>query len=54
MDVTGGRDGAVERGSRGRLAHHHDVTRAIYELTGQPGYAPARRSVVAKLREGQK
>ncbi|MHA6730219.1 3-hydroxyacyl-CoA dehydrogenase NAD-binding domain-containing protein [Devosia sp. A369] len=45
-------DGPIERVVRGGLARHHDVTRAIYDMTGQPGYAPARRAVVAKGRQG--
>ena len=55
MDLTcrlglGYPDGPIERVVRGGLAHHHDVTRAIFETTGQAGYAPARRAVVAKQR----
>ncbi|WP_319517639.1 3-hydroxyacyl-CoA dehydrogenase NAD-binding domain-containing protein [uncultured Martelella sp.] len=43
-------DGPVERVTRGGLARHFDVTNAIYAMTGQPGYAPARAAVVAKAR----
>ncbi|MCY0093266.1 3-hydroxyacyl-CoA dehydrogenase NAD-binding domain-containing protein [Hoeflea ulvae] len=44
-------DGLIERVARGGLERHYDITSAIYEMTGQQGYAPARRSVVAKSRE---
>ena len=55
MDTTcrlglGYRDGPVERVVRGGLAHHHDVTAALFEIYGTPAFAPARRAVVAKLR----
>lgn len=55
MDLTcrlglGYPDGPIERVVRGGLAHHHDVTKAIFETTGAPSYAPARRAVVAKQR----
>jgi len=43
-------DGPVERVTRGGLARHYDVTKALYEMTGQPGYAPARAAAVAKAR----
>lgn len=43
-------DGPIERVTRGGLARHYDVTKAIHDMTGQAGYAPARRAVVAKLR----
>jgi 3-hydroxybutyryl-CoA dehydrogenase len=45
-------DGPIERVTRGGLARHFDVTKAIHDMTGLPGYAPARRAVVAKAREG--
>ncbi len=45
-------DGPIERVTRGGLARHYDVCRALYNATGQSGYSPARRSVVAKVREG--
>lgn len=45
-------DGPIERVVRGGLAHHHDVSKAIYDMTGSPAYAPARRAVVAKRRGG--
>lgn len=46
----GYRDGPIERIVRGGLAHHDDVTRALFEVYGTPGYAPARRAVVAAAR----
>jgi 3-hydroxybutyryl-CoA dehydrogenase len=45
-------DGPIERITRGGLARHYDVTKAIHEMTGLVGYAPARRAVVAKIRQG--
>ncbi len=58
MDTTcrlglGYRDGPIERTERGGLAYHHDVTKALFEVYGTPAYAPARRAVVAKQREGK-
>ncbi len=58
MDLTcrlglGYADGPVERVVRGGLAHHHDVTKELFETFGTAGYAPARRAVVAKTREGR-
>ncbi|MHA6688061.1 3-hydroxyacyl-CoA dehydrogenase NAD-binding domain-containing protein [Mesorhizobium sp. A556] len=41
-------DGPIERVTRGGLARHFDVSRSIYDMTGLPGYAPARAAVVAK------
>ncbi len=46
-------DGPIERVMRGGLAHHHDVTKALFEVYGTHGFAPARRAVVAKQREEQ-
>jgi 3-hydroxybutyryl-CoA dehydrogenase len=43
-------DGPIERVTRGGLARHCDVTSAIFDMTGQAAYAPARRAVVAKRR----
>lgn len=43
-------DGPIERVTRGGLARHYDVSKAIYDMTGLPGYAPARAAVVAKAR----
>ena len=58
MDATcrlglGYPDGPIERVERGGLAHHHDVTKALFDVYGTPAYAPARRAVVAKQREGR-
>ena len=43
-------EGPIERVIRGGLAHHHDVSKALFEVYGTPGFAPARRAVVAKQR----
>ena len=43
-------DGPIERVERGGLARHYDVTRALFEVYGTPGYAPARRALVAAAR----
>lgn len=56
MDLTcrlglGYRDGPIERVQRGDLARHYDITKALFETFGTPGFAPARRSVVAKQRK---
>jgi len=56
MDLTcrlglGYPDGPIERVERGGLAYHHDVTAALFAVTGAPAYAPARRAVVAKQRK---
>jgi 3-hydroxybutyryl-CoA dehydrogenase len=55
MDLTcrlglGYADGPLERVARGGLAHHYEVTKALFETYGAPGFAPARRSVVAAQR----
>jgi 3-hydroxybutyryl-CoA dehydrogenase len=55
MDLTcrlglGYADGPIERVVRGGLEHHHDITQALFSTYGTPGYAPARRSVVAARR----
>jgi 3-hydroxybutyryl-CoA dehydrogenase len=55
MDATcrlglGYPDGPIERVLRGGLAHHHDVTSALFEVYGSAAYAPARRAVVARQR----
>ena len=44
-------DGPIERVMRGGLARHYDVSKALYEMTGQVGYLPARRASVAKSRD---
>lgn len=59
MDMTcrlglGYPDGPIERVERGQLARHYDVTRSIFEMTGQQSYMPARRAVVAKAREDRR
>jgi len=59
MDTTcrlglGYPDGPIERVERGGLAYHHDVTKALFEIYGTPGYAPARRAVGAKQRQDRK
>jgi 3-hydroxybutyryl-CoA dehydrogenase len=46
-------DGPIERVMRGGLAHHHDVSRALFEVYGTPAFAPARRAVVARRRMGK-
>jgi 3-hydroxybutyryl-CoA dehydrogenase len=43
-------DGPVERVERGGLAHHHDVSKALFDVYGAPGFAPARRATVAAQR----
>ena len=43
-------DGPVERAVRGGLAYHHDVSRALFAASGQPGDAPARAAAVARAR----
>ncbi len=47
-------DGPIERVERGGLAYHYDVTQSLFETYGTPAYAPARRAVVAKQREGHR
>jgi 3-hydroxybutyryl-CoA dehydrogenase len=37
---------------RGGLADHHDITKALFEATGAPGYAPPRAAIVAARRRG--
>lgn len=58
MDLTcrlglGYPDGPIERVERGGLAYHHDVTAALFAVTGAAAYAPARRALVARQREGK-
>lgn len=55
MDLTcrlglGYPDGPIERVARGGLDLHHDITKALFETYGGPGYAPARRAIVAAAR----
>lgn len=46
-------EGPIELLERTGLAHHFDVTRALFEATGDAAYAPARRAQVAKQRGGR-
>lgn len=55
MDLTcrlglGYPDGLIERVERGGLAYHYEMTKALFEVYGTFGYAPARRAVVAATR----
>ncbi len=55
IDVTchlglGYPEGPIERVVRGGLAEHYMISKALFETYGTPGYAPARRSVVAAER----
>ena len=59
MDTTlklglGYPEGPIELLERTGLAHHYDVTQALYEAYGDPAYAPARRARVAKQRHKNK
>ena len=56
MDTTlklglGYPEGPIELLERTGLAHHYDVTQALYEACGDPACAPARRARVAKQRK---
>jgi 3-hydroxybutyryl-CoA dehydrogenase len=56
MDTTlklglGYPEGPIELLERTGIAHHYDVTQALFEAYGDPAYAPARRARVAKQRE---
>jgi 3-hydroxybutyryl-CoA dehydrogenase len=44
-------EGPISLLERTGLAHHYDVTQALYEALGDPAYAPARRARVGKGRE---
>ena len=46
-------DGPIERVARGGLARHYDISRAIFELTGDLSCMPARAAAVAKSRESK-
>jgi 3-hydroxybutyryl-CoA dehydrogenase len=55
MDTTlklglGYPQGPIELLERSGLHHHYDVTEALFEASGDPAYAPARRAQVAKQR----
>lgn len=43
-------EGPIGLLERTGLAHHHDVTQALFDAYGDPAYAPARRARVAKQR----
>ena len=58
MDLTlklglGYPEGPIELLERTGLAHHHDVSQALFEIYGERAYAPARRAKVAKQRQQQ-
>jgi 3-hydroxybutyryl-CoA dehydrogenase len=58
MDLTcrlglGYPDGPIERLLRGGLHHHHAASAALFEAFGTPGYAPARRAIVAARRKAR-
>lgn len=58
MDLTcrlglGYPDGPIERVERGDLARHYEITQALFETHGTPGFAPARRAVIAHERKRQ-
>jgi 3-hydroxybutyryl-CoA dehydrogenase len=44
-------EGPIELLERTGLAHHHDVTQALFEAYGDAAYAPARRARVAKQQQ---
>lgn len=44
-------EGPIELLERTGLAHHHDVTQALFDAYGDAAYAPARRARVAKQRQ---
>lgn len=55
MDMTcrlglGYPDGLIERVTRGDLARHFEISKAIFEVTGHPAYVPARRAFIARER----
>lgn len=59
MDLTcrlglGYPDGPIERVEHGGLARHHEITKALFDVYGTSAYAPARRAVVAKMRESKR
>jgi len=47
-------EGPIALLERTGLAHHCDVTQALYEACGDPAYAPARRARVARQRASGK
>jgi 3-hydroxybutyryl-CoA dehydrogenase len=44
-------EGPIALLERSGLAHHFDVTAALFEAYGEPAFAPARRARVAKQRQ---
>ena len=52
--VVGAGDKAFCAGALIKELRHFEVTQAIYALTGQIGYFPARRSVVARTHDRHK
>jgi len=46
-------EGPIELLERTGLAHHCDVTQALFEAYGEAAYAPARRARVARQRQGK-
>ena len=44
-------EGPISLLERTGVEHHYDVTQALFEATGDPAYAPARRARVAKRRQ---
>ncbi len=46
-------EGPIQLLERTGLAHHFDVTQALFEACGDPAFAPARRARVAKQRQQQ-
>ncbi|MBX9840803.1 MAG: hypothetical protein K2Z80_03235 [Xanthobacteraceae bacterium] len=46
-------DGPIERVLRGGLAHHYDVTQALFETYGTPAYAPPRLALAAAKRSAR-
>ncbi len=46
-------EGPISLLERTGLHHHFDVTQALFEAYGESAYAPARRSRVAKQRQGK-
>ena len=49
----GYRDGPIRLLEETGLHHHHDVTKALFDVYGERFYAPARRAAVAKMRQSK-
>lgn len=47
-------EGPIALLERSGLHHHHDITQAIFEVTGKAAYAPARRARVAAQRRDRR